>query len=360
MRRCGVMAFVSLCLLLSLPGWAATERYDYDALGRLVRYTNAQGQVIEYVYDAAGNILQVKDGGAAIPPAITGVSPDFIRRSQRNSVRFSGTGLAGSGIRSVDPALSVSEVVASSTTIDFNVDVPSDAALGPRTFEVSHSSGVASATLQVVPALAFAVYPSPIALLPDGVDHKYTLVASEPTPFAQNFSLWSANPAILRIATTAIALPAGALQADVLLAGLSPGATQLLVSAPGAFEATAIDALVGADALAANVTRSAVVGLAKGSPTVTPPVGTTSWAVAPSVGIAKGDATITPPVGTASTANAPTVGLVKGDGTITPPAGTSAVAFSATVGLVKGDATSPPPGVQLGDVVARPVGVTWP
>lgn len=56
---------VALLLLLLATTVAAagtgTRRYQYDALGRLIRVELPNSQMIEYVYDAAGNILQTRD-----------------------------------------------------------------------------------------------------------------------------------------------------------------------------------------------------------------------------------------------------------------------------------------------------------
>ena len=51
---------VLLCFLLigSSAAFAATDSYQYDPLGRLVQWTDSQGRVTEYRYDAVGNILE--------------------------------------------------------------------------------------------------------------------------------------------------------------------------------------------------------------------------------------------------------------------------------------------------------------
>src|SRR3954470_13160742 len=69
---------VAACVALgALPSHApaAQERYDYDALGRLIRVIDEQGRVTQYVYDAAGNILQVITGGTAQAPTVTSIAP---------------------------------------------------------------------------------------------------------------------------------------------------------------------------------------------------------------------------------------------------------------------------------------------
>ena len=53
---------------VATAAWAqGSESFDYDALGRLTRVTFADGKIIEYTYDAAGNR---KSSG---PPAANGV-----------------------------------------------------------------------------------------------------------------------------------------------------------------------------------------------------------------------------------------------------------------------------------------------
>ncbi|MCI0370958.1 MAG: RHS repeat protein, partial [candidate division NC10 bacterium] len=68
-----------LILAVGASGVSAQEiRYLYDDLGRLVGVVDPQGNAAEYVYDAVGNILQIKRfnvvPGAAV--AITLVTPN--------------------------------------------------------------------------------------------------------------------------------------------------------------------------------------------------------------------------------------------------------------------------------------------
>jgi len=52
---------LAVLLLIVSSAFAGTEHYDYDSLGRLIRFIGADGRVTEYVYDAVGNILEVRD-----------------------------------------------------------------------------------------------------------------------------------------------------------------------------------------------------------------------------------------------------------------------------------------------------------
>ena len=56
---------VGFLFLLGLAGLvtvasAGTEKYDYDPLGRLIRFINPQGLITRYTYDGVGNILGYK------------------------------------------------------------------------------------------------------------------------------------------------------------------------------------------------------------------------------------------------------------------------------------------------------------
>src|SRR5439155_26641069 len=124
--KSGAMLKAFLCALICLIGIigsaelnAGQERYDYDALGRLIRVIDEQGRVTEYVYDAAGNILQVITGGAAQAPAITAISPTSIRRGGTAQVTITGSGFTGAEVSASDPGLDISGVQTVATQISF-------------------------------------------------------------------------------------------------------------------------------------------------------------------------------------------------------------------------------------------------
>lgn len=62
------MRRVVLVLGLSVASVAAAEQYAYDASGRVARVTYDDGSSIEYVYDAAGNLIEQRAVGVAQPP----------------------------------------------------------------------------------------------------------------------------------------------------------------------------------------------------------------------------------------------------------------------------------------------------
>src|SRR5713101_7979611 len=100
---------------------AGQERYDYDALGRLIRVIDEQGRVTEYVYDAAGNLLQVIVGGTAPAPAIVAVTPSSLRRGETKAIQVTGTGLSGVAVAVADPGLRVSNVSDTLAQVSFTL-----------------------------------------------------------------------------------------------------------------------------------------------------------------------------------------------------------------------------------------------
>jgi len=140
------LALCGLAVVVAMIGGAAlagAERYDYDALGRLVRVIDEQGRVTEYVYDPAGNLLQVivSGAGGAPAPAVTSISPGSIRRGETRSFVITGTGLTGARLSTSDPALEISALQASATQITFDLTVLASAPLGAHLFSLSNAAG---------------------------------------------------------------------------------------------------------------------------------------------------------------------------------------------------------------------------
>ena len=115
-----VLFAVVALLALQTGAIAATERYDYAPLGRLIRFVNTQGQVTEYVYDPAGKLREVHHSGQIEAPSVISYSPDTLRRGECVSVLASGMGPTASRVTSSLPKLQISNVRVDANSVRFD------------------------------------------------------------------------------------------------------------------------------------------------------------------------------------------------------------------------------------------------
>jgi YD repeat-containing protein len=220
-----------LCALTSLVGIgaivdpaAAQKRYDYDALGRLIRLIDEQGRITEYIYDAAGNLVQVVRADAPIvAPIIAAITPGMIRVGQTRQIRLSGTDLIGARVSSPDAGLVVGVISATPTEIVLVVNARADAVVGPKSLTVANSVGPATATLDLRPALVLSTVPGPVVVPPDALARAIVvrLNDAEPEPRIFNLSMLAAGVASVSPAT--LTVPAGQTEFQVAIAGTQAG-----------------------------------------------------------------------------------------------------------------------------------------
>lgn len=144
-----VLALLLCTTLLPHPAPAQEIHYVYDALNRLIAVVDPQGNAAEYVYDAAGNLLQIRrftatvSGSVAIflvtphhwtvhtPVAIYGRG--FSAIPTENQVRFNGT-LAP--VTAATETTLLTAVPAAATTGPLTVTTPLGSATTPDPFTV--------------------------------------------------------------------------------------------------------------------------------------------------------------------------------------------------------------------------------
>ena len=273
------LALRVLAVVVAMSGGAAlagTERYDYDALGRLVRAIDEQGRVTEYVYDPAGNILRVivSGAGSAVPPAVTSISPGSIRRGETRSFVITGTGLTGARLSTTDPALEISALQTSATRITFDLTVLASAPLGAHVFSLANAVGSASVQVSVnpvLPVLGLSPQP-PVALVLGGAPRNFTVTLSSADNIDHVVSVASANPAVVTVSPPSITFVAGQTEATISITPQSLGNTTIDLTvatlAAASFPAGVGAALVGE---AVTVTRPLSVHLR--APTAGAPAG---------------------------------------------------------------------------------------
>lgn len=256
-----LVAWIAACavgLSAALSAVAADKRYDYDPLGRLIRYVDEQGRVTQYVYDAAGNILRVFRGDAAqAPPTVTAITPDFTRQGQTRQLRLSGSDLLNAVVRSSDPELSVGFNSASPTELVITVSTRADAAIGPKQLTVTNSLGSTSATLNVRPALTLITVPGLVVVPPDSLAHAVVLRLSDADTAPIVFNVSSNAPGVASVSPSSVTLLPGQTEVQVAVTGFQLGRTLLNVSSPALSAAQTFSVFVAGN----SSPRSALVGV---------------------------------------------------------------------------------------------------
>ena len=230
-RLKGALVGVLACLICAIGSAqlnAGQERYDYDALGRLVRVIDEQGRVTEYVYDAAGNILQVivSGAGSAQPLVVTSFSPSSIRRGETKAATIIGTGLTGAHVSVADPALDISGLQTSETRVTFNLTVLPNAAVAAHLFSISNAGGSVSVQVAVNPLLPkLGMSPLPIAIALNSAPRNFFVTLSNADNIDHVVSVTSANPAIATVSPSSITFLAGQTEAMVGIAPQAMGTT---------------------------------------------------------------------------------------------------------------------------------------
>jgi YD repeat-containing protein len=279
-------AVLALCASFAHGG---EERYDYDALGRLVRVIDEQGRVTEYVYDPAGNILEVRVSGAgtAQPPAITSYSPSSIRHGETKSFEINGTNLIGARVATPDPGLDISGLQASATQITFSLTALAGAALGSHSIGIANAGGSVSVQLAVNPVLPkLNMSPLPIAVPPTGASRNFFVTLSSPDNINHVVTVASSNPAIATVTPNTLTFVAGETEKLVSVAGQSAGLAAINLTST-LLAPNSVPVFVTAEFAGITTSFAPLLQVVKEDPSGPPPVSFGPFA-SPSVGIAKG------------------------------------------------------------------------
>ncbi|QPF71604.1 hypothetical protein G8A07_00795 [Roseateles sp. DAIF2] len=277
--------FLSAALLLAAaPARAATERYEYDGLGRLIRVIDAANKLTEYQYDAAGNILAVRTDGVAQPPTVTSIAPTAIRRGSNVRVTLIGTQLATAALTADDPELGISRVGRTATSIAFDLAVSPTAQLGASPLRLSSAAGTASISLQIRPQLPAAlVTPLPIAVSPSAGAAGFDLTMSHADDEAHQFALSVVRDDIATVSPASLSFAAGQTTARFAVRGLKGGNTELRLVSP-TLGVLQVPIFVTINPEGISTARAALVGVELAQ-TPQPPAGIATLLGAPLVGV---------------------------------------------------------------------------
>jgi YD repeat-containing protein len=155
MRHQGLAWSGAVLLLLSLLGLALAQqspgiRYVYDDLNRLIKVIDPAGEVAEYVYDAVGNILEIRRSTLA-ELAIIDFTPS--RGAVETVVTIQGQGFSPTPSQNVVTFDGTTAAVHSATSTELVVTVPPGATTGPITVAVAADTAESDRDFAVLPAI---------------------------------------------------------------------------------------------------------------------------------------------------------------------------------------------------------------
>ena len=296
-RRWEALSLAALgvvCLLLSgvaPESYAGQERYEYDPIGRLIRYLDTNNQVTEYTYDAAGNILSVVKGGAAggYIPSLTSVTPNFIRRGEVKAIALTGQRLQVGTLQTSDAALDLGNVRQTATQILADLTAGSTAAVGAQTLTFANAEGSASVGITVGPQLpAMTVEPSPLALPPDNLSHNVTLRLSSADLIGHQIAITSSDVTKATVSPASVTLAAGQTAAQLSVTSKTAGFVNLVLTS-ATLGTVSVPVFITADFRGVNTSQALPVGILVGD--AQPPVAastTIGTFISPRVGISVG------------------------------------------------------------------------
>jgi YD repeat-containing protein len=270
-----IVGVIAACLLLLLPAVSAhaaplTDRFDYDALGRLVRVIDSAGRVTEYVYDAVGNILAVKTGGSVgdLVPTVSAVSIASFRKGAAAQVVVTGTNFAASRLNSADASITIDVVTTTATQYSFSVSAADAAVPGVKSFTIANSAGSANFSLTLAPQLPVAAFnPQPIALPPDKAPRTFTVVLSNADTVAHVVNFSVDNVALATVSPASVTFAPGEVSKTIQISGLAGGTTTVRATS-ASLAAAAAPVFVTADFAGVRTAYGALVGVLMPTPPV--------------------------------------------------------------------------------------------
>lgn len=275
----------------STVSMAGQERYEYDPIGRLIRYVDSSNQVTEYNYDAAGNILSVIKGGStnSYIPTLTSVTPNFIRLGETKAITLTGQGLQTGVLQTSDSAMDLASVRQTPTQIQADLSVGLSASTGPQTLTFSNAEGTAKINIAVGPALPeLAVEPSPLALPPDNAAHAVTIRLSNADVIAHQIAIASTDVSKATVSPANLTLSAGQTSVQVNITSKAAGFINLVLTSP-TLRTVTVPVFITTDFRGVNTSIASAVGVVVGDvqPSSTAPTTSGTFA-SPRVGVAVG------------------------------------------------------------------------
>jgi YD repeat-containing protein len=262
-----------MCLLVAMlaftnEGIAGQERYDYDPIGRLTQWVDSRGNVTQYTYDPAGNILSVMRGSTAgLAPQIASVSPGVIRGGQSATFTITGQRLQSGVLRASDPGIDLTNVRQTANQILVDVEVATSVPTGNQSFTFTDSLGTAVGQFTVAPKLpTLSVEPNPLALPPDNTSRAITVRLSGADLVAHTVTVASNDANRATISPANIVFAPGQTTAQAFVTPKAAGFVTLSFTST-TLASTSVPLFVTSDFRGVNTSYAQAVGVQVGPAT---------------------------------------------------------------------------------------------
>jgi len=196
----------------------------------------ATERVVDYEYDAAGNIVRIITQEQSDPPVVGLLTPNFINLGQTRTITTSGSSLLGVDVTTDAPGLSINAVDSDGSQVTFQLTASNQAPIGTAIIRFTTGLGEVQQSIfvaEVGPGLA--TDPSPITIDLSATSNTVTLDFSIPRPEDETYSLSVMDTATAVADTSSFTILAGESQASISLTGVSDGATVLQIDLPAKF-----------------------------------------------------------------------------------------------------------------------------
>jgi YD repeat-containing protein len=139
------------CHVLLLAQTNASFQYFYDDLGQLTKVLDSTGNVVEYIYDPVGNILQIRRSSVAVGGlAVFNFTPQ--RGGPGLNVTIQGQGFSSTAAANGVQFNGTPATVLSSSATSLVATVPAGATTGPISVTVSGQTATSTTNFTVPPA----------------------------------------------------------------------------------------------------------------------------------------------------------------------------------------------------------------
>jgi len=219
-------AILVLAVLLGSASYclADTPNYYYDKSGRLTRVVNGT-EGADYVYDDVGNLQTItRTAISTSPPVLQSINPNLLPKGAVSWVHIYGQNLFSTkSISTGNSSVKVNYFTASDSEIQAEITVPSDAAVGMVTLNVTTAFGSDSINASVVSS---AISLSPARLtMPAGSSTTLSVTVSPAPTGALSMLLKSSDPTIAALQSDKVTIPSGATAQTTTVISGSAGET---------------------------------------------------------------------------------------------------------------------------------------